>query len=182
MFDDATVTPWTRVLYTDEERKESFDHLVEWIRRAADSAANAPAGNPEEGDLHPGQILSYEVDRAKETFTRIVKEPGFSGEDEVRTVVTFALGAKHACFRAGRFGITRYVKLTRGDNGNSPGPGADIGHVWFASGNDTRDLPIRSITLGPKLNPDLGREALESLLAQHDYKDVEVRSSSVPLR
>lgn len=184
MCDDATVTPWTRVLYTDEERNESFDHLVEWVRGAVDSAANAHAGNPEEGDVPPEQILAYEVERAKGTFTRIVKESGFSGEDEVRTVVTFALGVKHACFRAGRFGITRYVKLTRGDNYNSSGPGADIGQVWFASGNDTRDLPIRSITLGPKLNPDLGREAVESLLVQHGYriKDISVQSSSVPLR
>jgi hypothetical protein len=64
-----------------------------------------------------------------------------------------------------------------------PHGGIPVPYVALAIGNDTQGrLPIREIVLGPRPDSGTAARSVELLLANHDYSDVEITTSSVPLR
>ena len=63
-------------------------------------------------------------------------------------------------YRESRFGLIPYIKAVE------------------------RPLSIKTVVQGPRVEPELSKEAVEGFLAKHGYRspDVEVRLSKVPLR
>ncbi|MBO3089496.1 DUF2971 domain-containing protein [Cellulomonas dongxiuzhuiae] len=178
LMDAADISPWSRVMYTDEEQEEGVRSLIDWAREAHDIAEQAPVLDPEWGEPTPTEWFRWEAHDARSKLTRLMKTPGFAGEDEVRTVVTFGHSDRHVRYRSSRYGIVRHVELA---------PAHDGKDLWFAAPageapRSPRRLPIRSIRLGPALNFELAAPAVESLLRAHGFESVEVLGSEVPLR
>jgi hypothetical protein len=64
-----------------------------------------------------------------------------------------------------------------------PHGGIPVPYIALAIGNDTQGrLPIREIVLGPRTDNETAARSVELLLAKHGYSDVEITTSSVPLR
>jgi hypothetical protein len=94
------------------------------------------------------------------------KHPSFDVEHEWRLIAMSKPGrAEKPRHRAGRYGLTPYLKLEPRD----------------ASGNL---LPIVSLTHGPTSLPSNAKHAMRSLLLEHGYdlKAVAIKGSSVPIR
>lgn len=176
MRDVSYVSPWSRVLYHEEERSLAFTNLLEWAEGAYDLAANADWAGPESGDLPPLQVLNYEMSRAIASLTRCIKGPGFAGEAEARIHVSSLWGDHHAHFRHGADGIVRHYELMASI------PSAQDAHrvtLW----TDADPLPIRSVRLGPAQRFELVEPAMRSLLSRCGYgRSVEVTASRVSLR
>lgn len=93
----------------------------------------------------------------------MIKHPKFEEENEYRQfyqpgVTSLQLEQN---FRNGRFGLTPYVKIHFKDNDR---------------------LPLRSVTIGPCHDPNLEINAVKALLEKHQYSDVDVLVSEIPLR
>jgi hypothetical protein len=85
LFDQAEVSPWSLVAYSDEHINKMLDSLLKWARHVIDWARAAPAPDPESGDPLPGQEADYEMAVAIGTAAKLIKSEGFSGEQEART-------------------------------------------------------------------------------------------------
>lgn len=93
----------------------------------------------------------------------IIKHSAFEEENEYRQIYqpatsTLSLDTK---YRMGRFALTPYVEIGFAQKGK---------------------LPIQSIMIGPCRDPDSETRSLELMLSEHEYGDVEVLTSEIPLR
>ena len=176
MRDMSYVSPWSRVLYQDEEREAAFTDLAVWAAEAYESALHADWDGPESGELSPLQTLNYEMSRAIASLTRCIKGRGFAGEAEARVHVSSLWGDHHAHFRHGADGIVRYYELM-----TRSGPSPARNEVEWRE--ETNPMPIRSIRLGPAQRFELAEPAIRSLLSRWGYgESVEVSPSGVSLR
>lgn len=125
------------------------------------SEADSYPYNNEFGEVEVGYLLGTLAGLLTVTAC-IIKHPSFSEENEYRQIyqpgtTELELDVKH---RTGQFGLTPYVEI----------------------GMESGRLPIRSVTIGPCKDRDLEHKALDSLLFENGYEDVEVLYSTVPLR
>jgi hypothetical protein len=92
-----------------------------------------------------------------------IKHPKFEEENEYRQFyqpgsTSLQLEVK---FRNGRFGLTPYIEIPFIEEGR---------------------LPLRTVTIGPCLDPDVEKYTVKALLEKHAYTSVEVLTSDIPLR
>ncbi|GAA5031822.1 DUF2971 domain-containing protein [Terrabacter aeriphilus] len=165
----ASVTPWMHVLYTDDEIARVVDELVtragarlEQVDRETDSEAKDFYGEQVRDDAH----------EALEGIAHLIKSPGFSGENEVRAVATFAWGRDHVGYRESPTGVAGYAVLTSAPDGRG-----DI----VCGPPHIPSLPIDGVRLGPLLAEE-NIPTIQGLLSQHNLRDARVDQSAVPLR
>lgn len=173
------VTPWLHVLYTERERVQALQELVEHVaEEIKGSAQGTDAVSDEDEDM--GATLEQDARAHLETIAWLIKSPGFEGENEVRVVVTAYTPGNHLHFRESLVGIVRYYQLVGVQD-------RTWGVVWRQK-KGSRDLgrltagkpPVVDVCLGPLL-PASNEEAVRALLKRHGLPD-EVRHSQVPLR
>lgn len=87
-----------------------------------------------------------------------IKHAGFSEEREWRLIAMGSVGEVASKFRAGAIGVIPYVEL--------PLP----------------DAAIEVVVIGPGQNPELRKQGVERLLAEHGHEEVVVRRSESPFR
>lgn len=169
----ADVSQWVDIAYDDRVRDKMLRSLLAFARPLG------PRANRDAWLSRWDADDPFDVARALGRAANTMKAPGFAGEQESRVFATLKSGEGHVSFRAGRFGVTRYVALTSA----APKPTGGI-----SSRDSTVDLdkqwrvPIRSVTLGPAHNAELAAPAVRALLARHGYTDVAVKPSQVTLR
>jgi hypothetical protein len=176
----ASVAPWYAVAYTSSERDVLLSDLIAWAETENDeyeSLAKEPTHDPEHLD-DLGQDLGEKFKDALATAGALIKSSGFSGEREVRALVTVALRTEHQEFRATDVGVIRYVRLATGDGEGLVLPEKD------ASGVVTRTLPVRSITVRRTPYFETARLTLEDLVVRGGLvpADVPILHSRVELR
>lgn len=154
------VTPWIHVLYTDESKERALDGLVRKFELAVESGGTL--GAP--GNLWP----------ALGTIAALMKTPGFSGEREVRVIVSEPW-ADCVKFHATAYGVVRHVKLTA-----SRPPLNNFG-IAFASDLDGLGLPLNGVWLGPLLGGLNNRESILGLLSHYGFHSISCRQSHIPL-
>lgn len=173
--DVAIVSPWRRVLYRQAQVREAVAQLVkaadEYIEDIEQSKAD------EEGTQNAYENLQDEASEVLSTIAHLFKRRGFSGEREVRVVTTFFWGADQIDYRESDSGIVAYITLAAAPSGDSrtvlrPPPGED---------RVTTMLPVRSVRLGPLLEP-AHTKTLRAFLLALKLRKVKVRVSKVPLR
>ncbi|GAA1928624.1 hypothetical protein [Nocardioides marmoribigeumensis] len=178
-FDVVFVAPWLRVVYDPREVQLAVTDL--W--RAMTTATPPPpdptlssAEQEQEHDVWRSELQAVAISDLA-TLAHLVKTDGFSGEHEVRTVVTHLLGADYMKYRPTDSGIVAYRELGRSPDGH------DLSHPYFPerASNSSLQLPVRSVRLGP-LAPDGHEETVEDFLATVDLEGIRVMRSTVPLR
>jgi hypothetical protein len=105
-FDVLLTTGWLRVIYRRDLLKEALRRL--WT---AIAAAEAPQGLTEDDHAVWWSELQAVAFGEISTLAHLVKTEGFSGEYEVRFVVTHLGGAAHFKYRAGTYGIVGFREL-----------------------------------------------------------------------
>lgn len=176
----ASVAPWYAVAYASPERDCLLSDLIDWAENENtqyEDLANDPSHDPDELDSC-GQDLAEKFVDALATAGALIKSPGFSGEREVRALVSVALRAEHQEFRATTDAVVRYVRLAAGDGQDLVMPERD------ASGALARTLPIRSITVRRTPYFETTRLTLEDLVSRAGLipADVDIIHSNVELR
>ena len=168
--DFVEVSPWLHVIYDDDEMDKVLSALVAQTESTANSIKNSDEDEDVKNDglEHLGETCYSDLAE----IAHLVKEPGFSGENEVRIVVTFLWRGKHVRYRSGTYGVVGYVELASPEHG---------GTRQVVAKNDITQLPIRSVRTGPLLNVD-HVPSVESFLRNSRHKDVVVEASRVPLR
>jgi hypothetical protein len=169
--DHVEVSPWLHVIYDDNEIDDALTQLVADTKATANSIADSDADENEKSDglEHLGET-SYS---ALAEIAHLIKEPGFSGENEVRIVVTFLWRGRHIKYRSGAYGVVGYVEL------GSPKSGRAAMRV--VAKDDAGPLPLRSVRTGPLLHDD-HVPSIESFLRNSNHQTVTVTASQVPLR
>ncbi len=178
--ENASVSPWYHVMYTVDETETALRELLASTAKAI-SSMKAPgrelddADRSEERDVLHGKALE-----ALGTIAHLTKEPGFSGENEVRTVATFLAADEHIRYRPGTHGIIGYGLLCPCPDGHP------FGRVFHRPGGiegsrPAGPLPIRSVRLGPLLH-DEHVSTVRRLLSRNDLGDTDVEFSAVRLR
>lgn len=165
----VAVSPWRSVLYDASQRQAALHEVLDRIGQRTLEMLESTIQE---------QIASLEqtgtAARDLDVLCQLIKSPGFAGENEARTVVTFrssSLADDYAFYRATRTGIVRTIHLRQTNQPDSP-----------ANRTDTPLLPIKRIIMGPAQRHDLGAPALRALLARHGYQDVPVEASQASLR
>jgi hypothetical protein len=171
------VSPWLRVLYGDEQTFTAMDELLAATESAVQRLTDTDFGSDPEGPSDAFQDLQSDVQAAASTVAALAKPLGFRGENEARIVATFVFGATHYDYRASRDGVVPFVRLV-------PCP-KDLGYLRVIEPDEqTEVLPIKSVTLGPRLR-DENRRTIKRLLLRFGHEGaskVEVMRSKVPLR
>lgn len=174
--DVASVSPWHRVLYRELDVERAVHELV----LAADAEIKqieTMSGMTDE-DLTPAyeSVQEWGYD-ALATIAHLIKSPGFSGEHEVRVVVTFMMGEEHIRYRAAAHGVVGYAVLAESPRG----PRRTV--LRPAAGNTAlvTSLPVKSVRLGPLLRAEQV-STVTGLLRSLDLRSVNVLTSDVPLR
>lgn len=172
--DTTEISPWLGVLYGEDQVR---DALAELARCAADCSAwidAQDADDQERDSLY--EDLQEEITQALTTIAHLYKTPGFIGEQEVRLVARVGLrGTKHVQFRPGAYGLTAYVTMAA-----ATGSSDSVQFVTSESPPGARP-PIKSVRLGPLLDPD-NKTTVETLLRQQNQRGLDVTTSTVPLR
>lgn len=104
----------------------------------------------------------------------LVKHEQFADEREVRMVVQVPEGVDALDFRASRFGLTPFVRLT--------GSSAEAEKVGPYVTTDTWRLPILHVRVGPSQYQEAHIFGVRQALAAFGYEEVEVSGSAIPLR
>lgn len=170
------VSPWFRVLYEPDRVTAVMTELLHSTEKALEDLAEANFGGDPDGPSEAFQNLQDEVYSAVATVAALAKPFGFRGENEARIVATFILGTKHCDYRGSKDGVVPFVRLVRMPD--------DIGHLRVIEPSEvTSGLPIKSVTLGPRLREENIR-ATKGLLSRHgcDIGEVSVTRSALPLR
>jgi hypothetical protein len=163
------------VLYTEEEIENALDQLlatvdgeISYINRISTS---------EEARDEEAAIVRDRAYEALATIAHLIKSPGFSGENEVRIVVTFVVGHDQISYRAGSNGIIGYATLTQAPSGHGsavlrPTPGKPA----------TTTVPLKSVRIGPLLSEE-HENTVNGFLSLHGHdRDIAITRSEVPLR
>lgn len=173
--EQLTITPWLHVLYTNEDKTAALDGL---LTAAQQKFAAFDWSLPEDEGRVELKLLEYEIWAGLARIAQLMKSEGFSGEHEVRVIVTPPLfGVDPTRYRATPDGIVRYCRLTQ-----DPAQTRKIRVVYEAELERSKTLPIRSVTLGPLLHAQNNRATIETLLAGNKLQNVCVHTSAVPLR
>lgn len=170
----AFVTPWLQVLYEPTEVQRALQELVESVESELQDLESAgPAEEEVDNRYENFGDDSYE---ALAMIAHLIKRPGFAGEHEVRVIATLMWRDRHLRYRAGTHGIVGYARLTGRPQGHSS-------WVVFHPGSKRAKtaLPLRSVRLGPLLSEE-HVSTVERLLGRRGLREVEVWTSSVPLR
>jgi hypothetical protein len=109
-----------------------------------------------------------------ETVAR-VKDEGFADEREMRVFAIAQDDQRFHHIRAGRFGLTPYVKLSGAEYAS------EVRRVSFARSSKGK-LPIRAIRVGPTPHTDAAVSGLRAALDRFGYPEVDVLVSEVPYR
>lgn len=168
----ADLTPWMHVLYEHNDIATALEALVDEIqtRRAAIESTGEELDEKQWGL----QELSDHAYTRLATIAHLIKGPGFAGESEVRIVATFARAEAHIQYRASEYGVVGFVELAACPNGRGP-------IRVFHRDEVDQPLPIRTVRIGPLLQPEHG-PSVRGLLRKNDLADVAVEFSRVPLR
>lgn len=170
--DIVEVGPWMHVIYEDDEIDRAMSALVEAIRGQFESMDAEHLD--EEAAESQGESIADEAYRGLAEIAHLIKEPGFSGENEVRIVTTFLLSSKrHIKYRPGAYGILGYAELA-----TRPG---QTGNRVVTKEEAVQLLPIKSVRLGPLLDKE-HLDSVKSFLQNNEFRDVDVSRSDVPLR
>lgn len=176
--DDASTSEWVRVAYSDGEHHQVMDSLFAW-------AAGTVPSNRRPADLVnllEGLVLVFGIGYGLESAVRLIKGAGFSGEREARifTMASFG-GGRTVGFHPSPFGVVRHLELTHDTRNPS---GGLVARDRDQQTIETCTLPIKSITLGPRLDLAAGRSALWALLERAGYEPeaIELCPSRVTLR
>ncbi|WP_104105425.1 DUF2971 domain-containing protein [Nocardioides sp. 616] len=170
--DVVEVRPWMHVIYSEDEMVQALEALIDKIDATTASVRSSTA-DPDEKD-QALQNFGEEAYNDLAEIAHLIKEPGFSGEDEVRIVVTFFMQQRHIKYRAGSYGIMGYAELVTDPSGS--------GSYRVLPKKDAEEvLPIRSVRLGPLLHEE-HVESVESFLRNNGLRGITVSRSEVPLR
>ncbi|TFF10530.1 DUF2971 domain-containing protein [Cellulosimicrobium funkei] len=188
-FEDVVeISPWQKVLYAKERREEAlelflrqaaseFEKFERTVDDLASSSGNVDDYMAERDGARQMLLSSFAGDLA--AIATLIKSPGFSGEHEVRTIVT-AYGSRHSMFRPSRYGVVMYQRIGRSV------PGTKMEARWevrrgIAKGSSGEPLPVIDVTMGPLLDHDHNAATVRSLLVRGGV-GAEVLASRVPLR
>jgi len=172
--DVAAVTPWRHVLYAKPLIEEALDQLVEAVESKSRSIESVDDADARDFYYEGLRDDSYD---ALATVAHLIKAPGFSGENEVRVVATFAWGEDHIHYRPGAHGIVGYANLTQAPRGYSSSVLRPSAGQAVASSS----LPVKSVRLGPLLSTEHESTVL-AFLRKNDLRRAGVTLSAVPLR
>lgn len=166
LFERVSVTPWYHVYYTDEDKEMALEALLE-NARAQRAEVVADALSEDEFDE---QMQIFEADTLGQLaqLAQLMKSRGFSGENEVRTIVT-DWWSRLRNFRATRHGIVRYAGLTQ----QLP-DAADNQVLYDDEIQATKTLPIKSIRLGPLIHALNNRDTIRALADLHGFTDCRI--------
>ena len=171
-FDVLLTTGWLRVIYRRELLKAALQQL--WT---AIAAAAAPAGLTQDDHAVWWSELQAVAFGEISTLAHLVKTEGFSGEYEVRFVVTHLGGAAHFKYRAGAYGIVGFRELGSAPAGHNKSKPNFVG----SSGRPLGQLPVTAIRVGP-LAIEGQEDTLGDYLKTADLGGIPVSRSDVPLR
>lgn len=164
------ITPWLPVLYEDADKVATLERL-----RAAARESYKRVSGPDDGSLEDfrGDLLQDLAIVAK-----LMKGQGFSGENEVRTVVTEGPSPRWslANYRASRYGVVRYARVKVDQ---SKGHYKRI--LTKTQADAAGPLPIKSVTVGPLVRTENAIPTISALLKANGYDEVEVKESEIPL-
>lgn len=166
LFERVSVTPWYHVYYTDEDKEMALEALLE-NARAQRAEVVADALSEDEFDEQM-QIFEAETLGQLAQLAQLMKSRGFSGENEVRTIVTDWWNRLRN-FRATRHGIVRYAGLTQ----QLP-DAADNQVLYDDEIQATKTLPIKSIRLGPLIHALNNRDTIRALADLHGFTDCRI--------
>jgi len=173
--ESATVSPWLHVLYTEDDKEAALQGLADNARRSWNEQLAAGFADDEHYDV-AGQEFRDGLMTDLARIAQLMKSEGFSGENEVRTIVSVMFDGCSK-FRAIDNGVVRYVRLT------SAPPGQRRDELVYSDdlSNPTR-LPLQSVTLGPLLHAQNNAATIEALLHRNRYPDASVSHSALLLR
>lgn len=173
LLETTFVTPWLHVLYSRDEKTEALGELVANARRRWGGLNESHLGSIYDGlsKQFAGDVMS-----AVAQVASLMKSDGFSGENEVRTVVSPVFD-EVSKFRATETGVLRYVRLTS----------APIDHeknslVYRSERQDAPSAPVLSVCVGPLLDAGTSVAVIKALLNRNGYDGDKVTVSDVPLR
>jgi hypothetical protein len=173
----VAVTPWYHVLYDTSDAERALRELelstTKGLRGVRDATSHE----------HHSELMDELKGKAYEALgaiAHLIKEPGFSGEREVRVVMTYLFANQHIQYRPGEHGVVSYGLLTRAPREHST---TRILHrpKMDSRTRPDRPLPLRSVRLGPLLS-DEHASTVNRLLTKNDLGSVDVRRSEVRLR
>lgn len=169
----AEVSPWLRVMYTDDEKVLALSALHAKLSdslKACRAQMRKAVSEEEYEELRTN--WQGGVRAGLSTLAQCMKAESFRGESEVRAVGTLFIDT-HCYFRATPYGIVRYINLITSPDEASP--------YKVVVGNSSR-LPIKSVCLGPAQIAQNSIGATSSALNRHGYDDVRVVESRATLR
>jgi hypothetical protein len=153
----ATVTRWLVASYDDNDVESALKSML------GDAFSEFAAAESAAADYDDAW-----VDAKERVLNRILRVAGtFKGatwkhEREARVIARLDEYSRHSSFRASRYGLVRYVRLSHHLQGLKF-PVARKGK-WR--------VPIKSVTLGPRQNFQLAAPAVKELLRRCDYRAV----------
>lgn len=174
----VNVVPWHYVLYTEDDLDNALRALVAYTEGELASIALLTTEEArEQGD----DLLAQDTQEELERIAHLFKAPGFVGENEVRLVARFMWFGKHVKYRAGRYGVSGYIRLVRVPKSGVQTVVAEpdmtqAHHVGFV-----HPIPIQAIRLGPLLRKS-NRDTTRALLSAYGLFEASVGRSKVPLR
>jgi hypothetical protein len=134
-----------RVLY---KRKEQQDLVCAVLDQIGSASRWFEAENPDEDDRRIGVMIhGSALSSCLGELYAMFKNEAFETEREWRYVVWAGVPRPKAAFRPTPFGITPYLEL------------------WFGE-----KLPLRAITMGPKVSAAVGEASLKNFLWGHGYQ------------
>lgn len=172
------VTPWLHVLYSDVEKETALAGLVENARTALERIV-VRVGDGELNEVGEGverQVAFASLRSDLALLARLMKSPGFAGEQEVRMIVSEGT-SRVVSFRGTPRGVVRYSRLV------TPPKVARLGQAVYSEEHPPDNwtaLPIRSVRIGPLIRTSNNRGSITALLAGHPGGP-SVTSSKVPL-
>lgn len=161
MFHDGSDVMWARVVYQPDEQRELVGQALAHIAHVAgEEEAFAKYGAEKLGDYLRGVLL-------------YCKDYAFREEQEVRIVLAPA-SAELWSFRAGRYGVTPFMRLVNPEIKQEHEMG------WLPTATSL-DLPITEVMVGPGPNAVSALLGAQELLAAHGL-NVHVTASKAPFR
>ncbi|MFJ3404152.1 DUF2971 domain-containing protein [Promicromonospora sp. NPDC090134] len=177
ILDSAFVSPWLEVLYENSAKVRALDGLAANARFYSENLPVKSSTYEEFGEATQQFQADLSIELA--TIAQIMKSPGFAGENEIRTVVSFAAGDDHVLYRETDYGVVGYVRL-----GRHPAPRGEGAVVYPSEHREHKELqrlPIRSVGLGPLLSAQNNRVTVERLMQRAGHPN-SVWDSKIPLR
>ena len=166
------IEPWRKCLYFDDDRLQALDELL--AQKEVELADVRSTGYGEEDLAAALQLFEQEAVADFAGLASLIKDPGWSGEQEVRAVATSVSQGRFLKYRPGVHGITGYFEVATA-TADQTGPGQ--ARVYDG---EHRPLPITSVRTGPLVHGS-SEETLRYFVEGRS-PEVRVLSSRVGLR